>query len=214
LHLSTSEQIRQRNKIRVIGLTGGIATGKSSVASYLEERGLTVIDADILSRDAVKPGSSCLARIVEAFGGDVLSHDGTLDRKRLGVIVFSDPGKRKLLEDIIHPEIRNLAKASIAAVAATGQSVVFYMAPLLIEAGATDLVDEIWVVTASPEVQIERVMSRDGISREQAERIIAAQMPLKDKERFGQILIDNSGTSDELLYRLSDILDKELGERH
>jgi len=196
--------------IRVIGLTGGIATGKSSVASYLEERGLTVIDADMLSRDAVRPGSSCLARIADAFGSEVLSTDGTLDRKRLGVIVFSDPEKRKLLEGIIHPEIRRLAKEHIAAVAADGQSIVFYMAPLLIEAGATDLVNEIWVVTASSEVQLERVMSRDDISRELAERIIAAQMPLKDKERFGRILIDNSGSSDDLINRLSAILDKEL----
>ncbi len=214
MHLSTSEQIRQRNNIRVIGLTGGIATGKSSVADFLEKRGLPVVDADILSRDVVRPGSLCLARIVDTFGSEVLSNDGTLDRKRLGVIVFSDPVKRKLLEDIIHPEIRRLAKERIAAVAAAGQNVVFYMAPLLIEAGATDLVDEIWVVTASPEVQLERVMYRDGISREQAERIITAQMPLKDKERFGQIVIDNSGTPDDLQNRLSAILDKGLGERH
>jgi len=210
LHLNRSAQKKQKNMIRVIGLTGGIATGKSSVASYLEERGLTVIDADMLSRDAVRPGSSCLARIADAFGSEVLSTDGTLDRKRLGVIVFSDPEKRKLLEGIIHPEIRRLAKEHIAAVAADGQSIVFYMAPLLIEAGATDLVNEIWVVTASSEVQLERVMSRDDISRELAERIIAAQMPLKDKERFGRILIDNSGSSDDLINRLSAILDKEL----
>jgi dephospho-CoA kinase len=213
LYLNTSERIKEKNTIRVIGLTGGIATGKSSVARYLEKRGLTVIDADILSRDAVGPGSSCLSRIVDVFGCEVLSTDGTLDRKQLGVIVFSDPEKRKLLEDIIHPEIRRLAKERIAAVAADGQTVVFYMAPLLIEAGATDLVDEIWVVTVSPEVQLERVMSRDGISREQAEKIITAQMPLKDKERFGRILIDNSGTSDDLLHRLSAILDKGTGER-
>lgn len=210
MHLNRSAQKKQKNMIRVIGLTGGIATGKSSVASYLEERGLTVIDADMLSRDAVRPGSSCLARIADAFGSEVLSTDGTLDRKRLGVIVFSDPEKRKLLEGIIHPEIRRLAKEHIAAVAADGQSIVFYMAPLLIEAGATDLVNEIWVVTASSEVQLERVMSRDDISRELAERIIAAQMPLKDKERFGRILIDNSGSSDDLINRLSAILDKEL----
>ncbi len=214
MHLSTPEQIKHKNKIHVIGLTGGIATGKSSVASYLEERGFTVIDADILSRDAVGPGSYCLAKIVDIFGCDVLAANGALDRKRLGVIVFSDPGKRKLLEEIIHPEIRHLAKERIAAAAAEGQSIVFYMAPLLIEAGATDLVDEIWVVTASPEVQLERVMIRDCISREQAEKIITAQMPLKDKERFGRVLIDNSGTSDDLLHRLSAILDKELGERH
>ena len=213
MHLNKTEQIKPRKTFRVIGLTGGIATGKSSVALFLEERGLPVIDADALSRDAVKPGSPCLARIVDTFGCDVLSADGTLDRKRLGVIVFSDPEKRKLLEEIIHPKIRRLARECIAAAVAEGQTVVFYMAPLLIEAGAKDLVDEIWVVTASPEVQLERVMSRDGISRAQAERIIAAQMPLKDKERFGQIVIDNSGTSDDLINRLTAILDKEIGEK-
>jgi dephospho-CoA kinase len=219
LHLNTSKKKQQRDTIRVIGLTGGIATGKSSVANFLEELGLRVIDADMLSREAVKPGSLCLASIVEVFGRDIISADGVLDRKRLGMIVFSDPQKRKLLEDIIHPEIRRLAIGRIAAAAAEGQSVVFYMAPLLIEAGAKDLVDEIWVVSASPEVQLERVMCRDGISREQAERIIAAQMPLKDKECFGQIVIDNSGTSDELRNQLLAVLDKEfasysIGERH
>jgi dephospho-CoA kinase len=202
-----------RKNVRVIGLTGGIASGKSSVARFLEERGVTVIDADELSREAVRPGSDCLERIVASFGPDALLPDGSLNRKRLGALVFSNPEKRKTLERIVHPEIRRLAEERIEKAAALGQHNVVYMAPLLIEAGATALVDEIWVVTVTPQVQLERLMARDGIGREEAERVVAAQMPLEQKARYGRILIDNSGTASELLHKLAEIWDQETGEK-
>jgi dephospho-CoA kinase len=189
--------MRLRNipgEIRVIGLTGGIATGKSSVARFFADRGIPVIDADQLARDAVLPGTPALKKIVALFGREILTDDSALDRKRLGTLVFSDPEKRRMLEEILHPEIRRLAEDRIARAAAAGHRRLIYMAPLLIEAGATDRVDNIWVVTVRPEIQFERLMRRDDISREQAELIIGSQMPLAEKEQYGSVIIDNSGS--------------------
>ncbi|MBI2355139.1 MAG: dephospho-CoA kinase [Deltaproteobacteria bacterium] len=196
--------------MRVIGLTGGIASGKSTVARFLEEQGAVVVDADALSREAVGPGSAALARIVAAFGEEMLLPGGGLDRKRLGRVVFADPAKRTLLEGIVHPEIRRLADERIASAAAEGRRVVFYMAPLLIESGSVERVDEVWVVTVRPEIQLERLMRRDGIGREEAGRIIASQMPLVEKERHGSIVIDNSGTPEETRRVLAEIWAREI----
>ncbi|MDO9309644.1 MAG: dephospho-CoA kinase [Deltaproteobacteria bacterium] len=198
--------------VRIIGLTGGIASGKSSVAGILEEFGVPVIDADQLAREAVSPGSRSLARIAEVFGDDVLAADGTLDRKRLGSLVFGDPEKRRRLEGILHPEIRRLGEERIAKEVAAGHDLLVYMAPLLIEAGAVDRVDEIWVVTVRPEVQLERLMARDGIGRDEALRIIDSQMPLAEKAAYGRVLIDNSGTPEETRRIVLNIWKKEAGE--
>ena len=172
--------------IRVIGLTGGVATGKSTVAGFITERGGVVIDADEISREVVMPGGAVITRIVDAFGREILQQDGTLDRNLLGKMVFADAAKRHILEQIIHPEIRHRAEASIDKAAKEGHRLVFYMAPLLIEAGATGRVDEIWVVTVRPEIQFERLMLRNGINRDEAGLIIASQMPLCEKERYGK----------------------------
>jgi len=183
--------------MKIIGLTGGIATGKTTVAQFMEQLGAVVIDADQLSRDVVAPGSLTLSKVVELFGPAVLSADGRLDRQAMRRLVFSDTGKRQQLEAILHPAIKQLALQRLAAVRDSGAQVAVYMAPLLIEAGATDRVDEIWVVTLRPEVQLERLMARDRCNREQAEQIIAAQMPLAEKEGYGVVVIDNSGTQEE-----------------
>lgn len=199
--------------VRVVGLTGGIATGKSSVARFLMERGAVVIDADELSRLAVQPGSPALARIVDLFGAGVLLPDGNLDRRKMRSLVFGNDVNRRQLEGIVHPEIRRLAEERIAAAACRGERIVFYMAPLLIEAGVTSRVDEIWVVTLRPEIQIQRLMERDGISREDACKIIDSQMPLAEKERHGRVVIDNSGTPEETERLVADIWEREMGER-
>ena len=203
-----------RKPFRVIGLTGGIATGKSSVARMFEERGAVVIDADQLSREAVMPGTYGLARIVATFGDNLLLADGTLDRASLRKIVFSDRVKRRQLEQILHPEIKKLAEERIAAASADNKELVFYMAPLLIEAGATERVDEIWVVTVQPAVQLERLMARDGINVEQAQAIIRSQMPLADKELYGRIVIDNSGTLEQTRQIVDAIWKQETGKFH
>lgn len=200
--------------IRIIGLTGGVATGKSSVARFFEERGVPVIDADQLAREAVMPGSPCLTQLAALFGSGVISLDGALDRKRMGSIIFGDAEKRRLLEQVLHPEIRRLAEERIALAAAAGRRTVVYTAPLLIEAGVTDRVDEIWVVTVRPDIQLERLMARDGIGREEAERIIASQMPLAEKERHGRVVIDNSGTPEETRRLLAAIWEREIAVHH
>lgn len=208
---SHETDVAKQSRIRVIGLTGGIATGKSTVARFFEEQGAVVIDADTLSREAVAPGSRALERIVDAFGREMLLPDGGLDRKRLGKLVFSDANKRRRLEEIVHPEISRLADERIARAAAEGHRVVFYMAPILIEAGTSSRVGEIWVVTVTPAVQLERLMKRNVIGRAEAVRIIASQMPLAEKERHGRVVIDNSGTPEETRRLLADIWSREIG---
>ena len=198
-------------KIRVIGLTGGVASGKSSAALFFADRGIPVIDADQLARDAVLPGTPALEQIVTLFGAEVLTDDGMLDRKRLGALIFSDPQKRRQLEGILHPEIRRLAQEQIALAAAAGHRRLIYMAPLLIEAGATDRVDDIWVITVRPEVQLERLMRRDGISKIQAQNIIDSQMPLAEKERYGSVVIDNNETIAKTQILLETIWARETG---
>ncbi len=197
-------------EVRVIGLTGGIATGKSSVGRFFQKKGALLIDADQLSREAVQPGSPALEKVSAAFGSSVLAPDGTLDRKHLRKLVFSDSAKRRQLEAILHPDIKRRAEEQIAHAAAEGHRIVVYMAPLLLEAGAADRVDEVWVVTVRPEIQIERLISRDAISRDEALRIVASQMPLADKERLGRIVIDNSGTPEETEHILNELWAKEI----
>lgn len=199
------------HEIRVIGLTGGIATGKSTVARFFAERGVPVLDADQLARDAVLPGSPALDEIVARFGSEVLTKEGVLDRKRLGTIVFSNPEKRRMLEEILHPEIRKLGDARISEAGAAGHKRLIYMAPLLIEAGAMNRVDTIWVVSVRPGIQLERLMLRDGITRDQAQKIIDSQMPLSEKEQYGSVVIDNSGTEAQTWEFLESAWSKETG---
>lgn len=178
--------------MKIIGLTGGIATGKNAVAAMLAEMGAVVIDADQLARDAVAPGTRAYQQIVECFGPQVLSADGALDRQALRELVFCDPQRRQQLESLVHPAIKELALQRFADERQRGTQVLVYMAPLLIEAGAVDRVDEVWVVTLRPEVQLERLLARDGCSRELSQQMIAAQMPLTEKECYGVVVIDNS----------------------
>ena len=184
--------------MRVIGLTGGIASGKSTVARILARLGAAVVDADQLAREAVLPGTPAHEAIVAAFGPAILQHDGTLDRTALGRLVFADPEARRRLEAITHPAIRALAEQHLSALRKAGTQFVLYVAPLLIEARATDRVDEIWVVYADRETQLARLMTRDGLSRQEAEQRLAAQMPMEEKARYGSVVIDNRGPPDEL----------------
>ena len=197
--------------MRVIGLTGGIATGKSSVAAMLEELGALIIDADQLSRDIVAPGSPALSELYSCFGKQALLQDGSFNRQAIRELVFNDAQKRQQLEAILHPAIKLLALSRLEQARQAGVKVAIYMAPLLIEAGATDRVDEIWVVTLRPEVQIERLMKRDGCNRDQALQIIAAQMPLDEKERHGVVLLDNSGSLEATRKQVLDAWQQRIG---
>lgn len=199
--------------MRVIGLTGGIASGKSTVAQFFADLGAAVIDADQLAREAVEPGTTSLAAIVQQFGPAILQTDGTLDRAALGAIIFADPLARQRLEQITHPAIRELALARLATLRAAGTALVIYMAPLLIEAGATDRVDEIWVVHIDPATQLQRLTARDRLSHEDALSRVASQMPLEEKRRHGRIVIDNSGTLLETKRQVAEIWQREIEKR-
>jgi len=172
----------------------------------IASHGIPVIDADQLARDAVLPGSSGLRQIVAAFGIEVVKEDGTLDRAVLGEKIFADPAARRVLESILHPLIKELAHKCLEDLRRAEIPVVFYMAPLLIEAGVTDRVDEIWVVHAERETQLERIQQRDSVSREDAEKRLAAQMSMDEKRGYGRIVIDNSGDLEALKRRVAEVL--------
>jgi dephospho-CoA kinase len=178
----------------LIGLTGGIASGKSSVSRQLVELACRLIDADLLARQVVRPGEPAWRAIVEEFGPDVAGPDGQLDRKRLGALVFADPARRKVLEGITHPAISVRRQATLDAWAGEGfDGLVVLDIPLLIEVGAAAEVDRVVVVYAEPEAQLSRLMARDGFSRAEAERRVASQMPLAEKVRRADFVVDNSG---------------------
>jgi len=183
--------------VKIIGLTGGIASGKSLVARNLERLGAVVIDADQLAREVVMPGTASYDAIIKKFGKEIVNADGTINRKALGAIVFVDFTARKHLEQITHPAIRALAENRLAEERQKGTEIVFYMVPLLIEAGIASSVDEVWIVYADEKTQLERLMMRDGIGHDEALQKIAAQMPIDEKLKFGKIIINNTGTREE-----------------
>lgn len=179
--------------IVLFGLTGGIASGKSTVAARFRAQGLPVIDADVLAREVVAPGTDGLAEVVRAFGPEVLLPDGSLDRARVAAIVFADPDKRRQLNAIVHPRIAALTAERAAALSARGEPLACYEAALLVENRLADAFRPLVVVAAPEEVQLARVMARDGISAEQARARLAAQLPLADKIAVADYVIDNAG---------------------
>ncbi|ADG81832.1 dephospho-CoA kinase [Thermincola ferriacetica] len=182
--------------MKVIGLTGGIASGKSAVSSILRQLGAEVIDADVVARQVVAPGEPAWQRIVQAFGPEILKDDGNINRPLLGQIIFNDPVKRKILNEITHPEIIKSIAAEAEKYRAQNKKgqVVVIDAPLLLEVGLHKLVDEVWVIYVSPETQIERLMKRNNFTREQALARINSQMPLEEKLRFADRIINNDGS--------------------
>jgi dephospho-CoA kinase len=177
----------------LVGLTGGLATGKSTVSAILRSLGCVVLDADQLAREVVAPGQPALAAIVEAFGRDVLGPDGALDRKRLGALVFTDPDRRRRLEAITHPAIRDRFLARLAELEAQGfEGIVVWDAPVMIETGGHRAMEKLVVVVADAATQRARALARDGDAAD-AERKIANQMPLADKAKLADYVIDNSG---------------------
>ena len=178
----------------LVGLTGGIATGKSLVDAVLRELGAVVIDADVLAREVVEPGEPALAEIAAEFGPGVVEGDGRLDRKALGAVVFADAERRSRLEAITHPRIREHFLRQLETLAAQRfNGLVFFDAPVMIESGSYRNMDRLVVVIADEAVQIARLMARDGIGREEALRRIGSQMPLAEKAKLADYVIDNSG---------------------
>ncbi|HEX6493447.1 MAG TPA: dephospho-CoA kinase [Candidatus Dormibacteraeota bacterium] len=189
--------------MQLIGLTGGIATGKSTVARLLAERGATIVDADVLAREVVEPGSPALAEIAAGFGDSVLTPDGALDRAALGAVVFADPAQRRRLEAITHPRIAALMGERIAAGLASEAPLVVADIPLLFEGDRVGLVEGVLLVDAPEEVQLRRLMLRDGIDAAAARARVAAQMPLEEKRRRATWVIDNSGTPAQTASRVA-----------
>ncbi len=178
----------------LVGLTGGIATGKSTVANLLRDLGAEIIDADVLAREVVEPGEPALDEIVAEFGRGVLEPTGRLDRKALGAIVFAEPERRRTLEAITHPRIRERFQRGLDALAARDfPGLVFFDAAVMIESGNYRNMDRLVVVVADEPTQIARLMARDGVDREEALRKIRSQMPLAEKAKLADYVIDNSG---------------------
>ncbi len=187
----------------VIGVTGNIATGKSTVLDYLRSKGATIIDADKLAHQAMEPGGPAYQEVVAAFGKGILDPDGAINRKALGRIVFSDPEALRRLERILHPRVFEMVKKAIAQ---TSSPVVVLEAIKLLEAGlSSTLCDEIWVVTASRETQLRRLKETRGMDEEQARRIMAAQSPQAAKVNQADRVIRNDGSLEELYAQLDAI---------
>ncbi len=182
-----------------VGLTGGIGSGKSEVSRLLAAHGAVVIDADVLAREVVEPGTPGLAAVVEAFGEQVLRPDGSLDREALGRVVFADPAQRARLNAIVHPLVgAATAERFAAAEAADPDAVVVHDVPLLVEVGMHRAYDAVVVVAAEPQTQLRRLVELRGMAEEDAGARIAAQAPLEDKLAVATHVIRNDGSLDEL----------------
>ena len=178
-----------------IGLTGGIGSGKSTVSRLLAEHGAVIVDADVIAREVVEPGTPGLAAIVEAFGSAILAADGSLDRPALAAVVFAEPDERRKLDGIVHPLVR--ARAVEVAAAAPSDAVVVHDVPLLAETGQASSYDLVLVVEADPGTRVARLVQR-GLTAEDARARIAAQATDEERRAIADVVLDNSGTPDEL----------------
>jgi dephospho-CoA kinase len=190
----------------IIGLTGGIATGKSTASLIISEQGIPVIDADIIAREAVMPGKDAYEKIVAFFGDEVLLSDKTLNRAKLGKIIFNNSEKRQKLNEIVHPAVRSEMKKQAELYLSGGNPLVIMDIPLLFESKLTHMVDETWLIYTHPDLQLRRLMERDGYSEEQALSRIKSQMPIDEKKELADVVIENNDTKAELKQKLLKLL--------
>ncbi|WP_226535385.1 dephospho-CoA kinase [Fictibacillus halophilus] len=190
----------------IIGLTGGIATGKSTASHILSEQGIPVIDADIIAREAVMPGKDAYEKIVAFFGEEVLLSDKTLNRAKLGEVIFNNSEKRQKLNQIVHPAVRSEMKKQAELYLSSGNPLVIMDIPLLFESKLTHMVDKTWLIYTHPDIQLRRLMERDGYSEEQALSRIKSQMPIDEKKELADIVIENNDTKEELKQKLRRLL--------
>ena len=193
-----------------IGLTGGIASGKSTVLTYFKDKGIPYIDADIVAREVVEPGTEGLKAIVDTFGSHVLHDDGTLNREALGAIVFHNEEKRQLLNSCLKTHIRNRIMELTSQYEQGNTPILIYDIPLLIEGEWYTMMDEVWLVYVNETTQIERLMSRNGYTREDALARINSQMRLDDKRAYADVIIDNNGTPHDLTVQLNTIWNERI----
>lgn len=195
-----------KRRFLLVGLTGGIGTGKSTVSRMLRDLGCLIVDADLLAREVVEPGEPAYDKIVAEFGKQILEADGRIDRKKLGALVFSDPARRKRLEGFTHPEIRQRQAGVLAELVTEGfEGLLVFDAALLVETGGAQNMDRLVVVSANEATQLKRLMLRDGISEAEARRRLGSQMPLALKVRQAHYVVDNSGTGEETLRQVRNV---------
>ena len=195
--------------MKVIGLTGGIGSGKSTVSGFLREKGFLILDADQIAHDITKKGSPVLQQIADAFGADMLDAVGNLQRKRLAAVAFSTPENKALLESLTTAEVVRLIEEQVVQLRNNAEyDIIFIDAPLLFEAGVDRLTDLVWMVSADEQIRIARVMARDQVSEADVLQRIANQMDNDEKIRRSQELIDNSSGKEELYQQVEALLEK------
>jgi dephospho-CoA kinase len=192
----------------LIGLTGGIASGKTTVAKILARLGAAIVDADTLAREVVEPDCDAWKKIIETFGAEVLQADRTLDRQKLRSTIFNDPAARKQLESIIHPRVRALAEERIAQHAAAGYEIIVYEVPLLFEGKLHEWLRPVVLVACDAAVQRRRLEQRDHLSPEAAQKHIDAQMSLEEKRRLADYVIENDGDMADLERQVRAVIEK------
>ena len=191
--------------MKVIGLTGGIGSGKSTVSQFLQELGAVVLDADKVGHEAYLPGTETWRELVAAFGEQILASDGTIDRKKLGGIVFSDPESLKRLNQIVHPRMFEMMKERIEGYRRQGVKVVVMEAAILLEAKWTPLVDEVWVTVASESAVVERAKERTGLPEEQILARIRSQLSVEERTKHADVVIRNDGLQEELKTKVKEL---------
>ena len=196
--------------VRIIGLTGGIACGKSNVSDALRELGAFIVDGDVLSREVTAPGSEALPLLRAAFGDGIFAEDGTLNRRALGAIVFSDEGERLRLNGILQPLIRRRILEEIERARSEGAALCVLDMPLLYEEGLDSLCARVWCVSLPREEQLRRLMARDGFTREEAENRLKSQLPAEEKAARAAVVIDTGGTIAETRAKIPPLYREEL----
>lgn len=191
---------------KIIGLTGGIASGKSTVSNMLKTKGFTIVDADIAARKVVEPGELAYEQIIEAFGEGILLQDLTLDRKKLGALIFADEALRMKLNSIVHPAVRAWMTREKDRAIENGKKTVFLDIPLLFESRLTYMVERTILVYVDEETQLKRLMARNGLSEKEAQMRIRAQMPLSEKKALADAVLDNNGSLEETKQQLEKIV--------
>lgn len=194
--------------MKLVGLTGGIASGKSTVAKILERLGAAVINADALSREVVEPGKDAWKEIIDAFGAGVLQPDQTLDRQKLRTVIFNDSDGRKKLEAIIHPRVRALAEEKIREHAVAGYSIIVYEVPLLFEGNLHEWLRPVILVACDVDTQRARLQERDRLTQTEAQKHIDAQMSLEEKRRLADYVIENNGSLADLEQQVRAVVEK------
>ena len=184
--------------MHVIGLTGGIASGKSTVTRFFKDRDIPVIDADVLGHRTYDPGTDTFAAVVKAFGDDLVAPDGTIDRRVLGGKVFGKPDELKRLTDVVWPGIRKLASEALSEFEAAGNTLVVLEAAVLFEAGWEDLVEDVWVVVVEPDLAVQRLATRNGLDEAAARARIDSQLSNAERMARADVVITNNGTLEEL----------------